>query len=330
MSKISDEYNREREILLTRLNELTVEKEELTQKLENLRIKTSSDSEKYLQLVSETVPAKDFEIATLKLNLVALEKELKELQKPVEEIERNGRSAETESIDHDSSAVYELKTKLQLANDRYEQTAQALKLSHEEYEKMVKRYEDKLATSKLNLHDNLNSFTREHEKTIQELSTTILKFENLLEERNTKILQLSSSKPISIPMPTRASTSSSSKLGRNDSYDHISNTSSTPPGTSHMAIPVPAPAPAPVPIPIPVQHQHINHNFPTTPSQLHQHHHNQQQQNAQFLSNPVVHYPPHVSRNNSMPVVNTSQQQAQAVPIIRGRGGYQKRSKKLM
>lgn len=97
-----------------------------------------------------------------------------------------------------------------------------------------------------------------------------------------------------------------------------------------MAIPVPAPAPAPVPIPIPVQHQHINHNFPTTPSQLHQHHHNQQQQNAQFLSNPVVHYPPHVSRNNSMPVVNTSQQQAQAVPIIRGRGGYQKRSKKLM
>ena len=164
MSKISDEYNREREILLTRLNELTVEKEELTQKLENLRIKTSSDSEKYLQLVSETVPAKDFEIATLKLNLVALEKELKELQKPVEEIERNGRSAETESIDHDSSAVYELKTKLQLANDRYEQTAQALKLSHEEYEKMVKRYEDKLATSKLNLHDNLNSFTREHEK----------------------------------------------------------------------------------------------------------------------------------------------------------------------
>ena len=218
----------EKEILLTRLNELTVEKEELTQKLENLRIKTSSDSEKYLQLVSETVPAKDFEIATLKLNLVALEKELKELQKPVEEIERNGRSAETESIDHDSSAVYELKTKLQLANDRYEQTAQALKLSHEEYEKMVKRYEDKLATSKLNLHDNLNSFTREHEKTIQELSTTILKFENLLEERNTKILQLSSSKPISIPMPTRASTSSSSKLGRNDSYDHISNTSSTP------------------------------------------------------------------------------------------------------
>ena len=332
MSKISDEYNREREILLTRLNELTVEKEELTQKLENLRIKTSSDSQKYLQLVSETVPAKDFEIETLKLNLVALEKELKELQKPVEEIVRNGRSAETESIDHDSTAVYELKTKLQLANDRYEQTAQALKLSHEEYEKMVKRYEDKLATSKLNLHDNLNSFTREHEKTIQELSTTILKFENLLEERNTKILQLSSSKPISIPMPTRASTSSSSKLGRNDSYDHISNTSSTPPGTSHMAIPVPgpAPAPAPVPIPIPVQHQHINHNFPTTPSQLHQHHHNQQQQNAQFLSNPVVHYPPHVSRNNSMPVVNTSQQQAQAVPIIRGRGGYQKRSKKLM
>ncbi|RCK66671.1 Tuberous sclerosis 1 [Candida viswanathii] len=312
---LSDEYNRERETLVSRLQEISAERDELLRKLDDESARISSEAEKYVQLTTEIVPAKDYEIETLKLKLVALEKELKGLQMSSKEADHNGHTAEADGVDPDSSAVYELRTKLQSANERYYQTTQELRSSHEAYEKMVKKYEDKLATSKLSLHDNLNAFTREHEKKIQELSTTLLKYENLLEERNAKILQLSSSKPISIPLPTRGSTggSSSNKLGRNDSYDRISNASSSPPGAQHMPPQLP--------------HHHTNPIFPPAPSAAAPIHH---QHNSQFLSNPAAHYAPHVARHNTAPIVNTSQQQAQAVPIIRGRGGYQKRSKKLM
>ena len=320
MLKLSDDYNRERDILVLKLEELKSEKQELMLNLEDARMKTSTEIDKYIELVTEILPTKDYEIESLKLKLIIIEKDLKDLQKSTKDVGSNGYSVENEAKEYDSNTVYELKTKLQLANERYEHTMQELKSSREEYKKMIKKYEDKLATSKLNLHDNLNSFTREHEKTIQEMSTTILKYENLLEERNVKIMQLSSSKPISIPIHARASTSSS-KLARNDSYDHISNTSSSPPGTTHISIPIPVSAPDPLP------HQHTTPNFPSTPAQHQQFHH---QHNSQFHPNTPAHYAPHFARNNSAPVVNTSQQQAQAVPIIRGRGGYQKRSKKLM
>lgn len=209
----------------------------------------------------------------------------------------------TQSYVDTDAIIYELKTKLQLVTEKYNQTAQELKSSTEAYDKMVKKYEEKLRTSKLNLHENLNSFTKENGKKIQDLLTTILKYENLLEEKNSKILQLSSSKPISIPISTPRPSTSSNKLSRNDSYDHIFSSSAYSPSQP--------------------------------PPQLPHHHNSGNDVTAAQHSTPMgqvssSYFPPQPLRNNSAPITSTPAASQPAIPIIRGRGGYQKRSKKLM
>ena len=156
----------------------------MTRELNDTISKTSSDLLKYDLLIKDVIPTKDYEIENLKLKLSALEEKLKE--RP-EEMHTTDSETTTQSHVEVDATVYDLRTKLQLVNEKYNQTAQELKSSSEAYDKMVKKYEEKLKTSKLNLHENLNSFTKENEKKIQDLLTTILKYENLLEEKTQNI-----------------------------------------------------------------------------------------------------------------------------------------------
>ncbi|KGU32701.1 hypothetical protein MGM_02058 [Candida albicans P75063] len=306
LTKLSTDHDEEKKILIKRLEDLNLEKEKLTRELNDTISKTSSDLSKYDLLIKDVIPTKDYEIENLKLKLSALEEKLKE--RP-EEMHTTDSETTTQSHVEVDATVYDLRTKLQLVNEKYNQTTQELKSSNEAYDKMVKKYEEKLKTSKLNLHENLNSFTKENEKKIQDLLTTILKYENLLEEKNSKILQLSSSKPISIPIGTPRPSTSSNKSSRHDSYDPIFSSSAYSPSQLQQQQQQQQPSP---------HHHHsgnditaIQHSTPM----------------GQLSSS---YFPPQPIRNNSAPITSTPAASQQAIPIIRGRGGYQKRSKKLM
>lgn len=300
LTKLSMEHDEEKKILIKRLEDLNLEKENLAKELNGTINKTTSNLLKYESLITNVIPSKDYEIENLRLQLSALEEKLKEKPKAMQTTDSN---TTTQSYVDTDAIIYELKTKLQLVTEKYNQTAQELKSSTEAYDKMVKKYEEKLRTSKLNLHENLNSFTKENGKKIQDLLTTILKYENLLEEKNSKILQLSSSKPISIPISTPRPSTSSNKLSRNDSYDHIFSSSAYSPSQP--------------------------------PPQLPHHHNSGNDVTAAQHSTPMgqvssSYFPPQPLRNNSAPITSTPAASQPAIPIIRGRGGYQKRSKKLM
>ena len=161
LTKLSTDHDEEKKILIKRLEDLNLEKEKLTRELNDTISKTSSDLLKYDLLIKDVIPTKDYEIENLKLKLSALEEKLKE--RP-EEMHTTDSETTTQSHVEVDATVYDLRTKLQLVNEKYNQTAQELKSSSEAYDKMVKKYEEKLKTSKLNLHENLNSFTKENEK----------------------------------------------------------------------------------------------------------------------------------------------------------------------
>ncbi|KAG2734403.1 hypothetical protein G9P44_002409 [Scheffersomyces stipitis] len=310
--------------LSEKIIELQEENSELRLRLDDLSGENRSINSGFNTIVNEVVPEKDFEIENLKMRLQELELNNVEFKKQIEHFEGEN-SAKRDIVDknHDLSIqekkIYSLKEELLLVSDKNQKLAAELAKAQDMYESIVRTYENKLSSSKFDLNENVNSFTAHFEKKIQELSTTILRYEALLEEKNSKIMQLSSSKPISIP--------GAASSGVNTIYNRSSKSTTRIPSTpgdindmhgekgrSNSSLESGTPPPSRVPIGV---QQH--------PSQ-------QSQFTYPHLNQVGAHAPPQPPAAiprfsaNLVPTVGTSSQQ----PIIRGRGGYQKRSKKHM
>ncbi|KAG7661365.1 uncharacterized protein J8A68_005157 [[Candida] subhashii] len=308
------EHQGQIDLLNKRLEQVLAEKQELMRKYEEDVGERKGMSEKYRRLIEVVVPEKNCEIENLRVRIRYLEDNIKELNQKLVSTDMNSgkmtKEVSTSNLTDQDEVIFNLKTEMLAMKEKYHKVSQELQKSNHLYEAMIKKYENKLASSKLHLNENLDSFTYQYDKKIQNLSTTILKYENLLEEKNAKILQLSSSKPISIPNPINNTPKLSYRM--DDAFDHITNRS------------------------------HSNSSESTSPPSGHPH--------GMFPPAPIVnyqHYQPQVFRSSGssggVPIINpqslaataatanaNANANANAVPIMRGRGGYQKRSKKHM
>ncbi|KAK6464020.1 hypothetical protein DFJ63DRAFT_333616 [Scheffersomyces coipomensis] len=312
--------------LFTQLQELQEKNRDLKYLFEEIQNENNSLHGDLNQLNERIIPIKDLEIENLKVKLKELETNQVNNNKAAKKSTEEEEEVSTDMSEIERKLV-RLRDELLVSQDKNSKIAQELSKSQDAYQAMQKSYEYKLASSKIDLNENINSFTSHYDKKIQELSTTILKYEALIEEKNSKILQLSSSKPISIPMSTggyripdnripqrlsRTSTTADFNEGyiqekdrSNSSLDSIS----PPPSNVHLG------------------HQPTFSNYPQFKHQM---------QTA------VGSIPPQLQNKTPSTLLgqqlqqqqlqqqSSQQQQQQQQPIIRGRGGLQKRSKKMM
>lgn len=290
--------------LIGKLGVLKDENEELHNKLQHLLNESRVMSENLQTLQNETIPEINLENATLKNKITDLQNKQAEKNTQHENVVEKLEKQETfkapqdgEVCDHDKK-IFELKGEILYLNEKISTLVHEAESAQNTNESMTKTFETRLAASKLDMNEGLSSYTSQYEKKIQELSTIILKYESLLDEKNSKIFQLSSTKPISIPgtpatfgrnssgairMAGRISRASTSDFNgiyeTNDrSNSSVDSINSPPPGPLH--------------------------------------------QNLYGSNNPNS-QPRPTSGPNAVPGL-------QPQPIVKGRGGYQKRSKKIM
>ncbi|CAI5757736.1 unnamed protein product [Candida verbasci] len=270
-----NEFKKEKNLLLNKLQQLEQEKEEVKKEIDKLNDNKMIDT-KNIQRLMEEVSLKDYEIEKLKLKINDLTTVKEEPKKPEVKVIKEPA---------DDKTIYELRSQVHLITERYNEALAQLANEKKQQDELIKKYEQEIKQSKYNIDENITQFTSKYEKKIQELSTIILKYETLLEEKNSRILRLSSSKPI--PIGTNNTSSTNSRMSsRSDSYDHISESYSPPNGNSYNPHIMPSPA-------------------------------------------PIQFYQPKYTRNNSASNSGNNSTSSN-VPIMRGRGGIQKRSKKMM
>lgn len=302
--------------LTNQLLSMKSENESLKENLNSIISDGKIASDSLLKLLDHIIPDKEHEIHDLKVKLSDLEKQRKIL---IESHQSHDTIKERNEVEHSfnenfdlndyEQTILKLRNEIAMLNENNSRVNQELNNLQELYESTIKNYESKLSISKLELSDEVYNHTIQYEKKIQELSKTIRKFEDLLEEKNAKIIQLSTSKPISIPGAQGSSTGdggmmSTPRMYNNQPYgfNHLpTNTNEN--GLERMYDP-------------------LSREKNMAPGSDY----------SQIL-NPQPHFVN--PRNNSAsgshtPVLLQPQVLTQTPPIVRGRGGYQKRSKKHM
>lgn len=319
----------ERDDFATKLLKLQDTRRSITDSLAVLESENAELKSHIETLTKEVVPQKDQSINHLSCQLKdiqtdydLIEKELADVKvsKPVENID----TKETAEVDGPEKQIFDMKQELNMLNERNFKLNEEIQYLKVNLDTATKRYETKVGANKNEVAFQLGNIHNQYEKKIQELSSTILKYETLLEEKNLRIAQLSSSRPISIP----GSMSTGSEMGRNPSQSqshfnagYTNNGSNNATGQTHpMAIQNP-------------QGQYSQPMYENNPMDLYEA--NRQSSNssnesisahAQLPFNtPPLHTPVPMSKHSSF-----TGTQPQSTPIVKGRGGYQKRSKKHM
>lgn len=92
-----------------------------------------------------------------------------------------------------------LRTELEMARSQNHTIQREIRDLEEKLDLTVRGYEKQVASLKLDLGGAVREQVRHYERRIQELNTTIMKYATSIEEKNNMIVQLSTSKPIKIP-----------------------------------------------------------------------------------------------------------------------------------
>lgn len=186
--------------LLTQLETLGREKAELEEKLSELESKHHFLQVNMDERFNNIVPQREAEIADLRrrleeqLHLDTIKSKLVDLELSAqEEVANDVTGTEQEK------RIFDLQTENELLNVNNRQLASQVNELQQEFDSQIKGYEAQLFASKQALSENVGKYSLQYEKKIQELSAVILRYEGLLEERNSRIKQLSSLVPIAIP-----------------------------------------------------------------------------------------------------------------------------------
>lgn len=292
---------------------------------ENSQLKSQIDT-----LNKVVIPDKNHIINDLNLKLndtlndfKLVEDELKDLKLTRLHSDVNANAQLNPELNEDERQMFNLKQELAMMMERNQKLEQEISVLRSNLETANTSMETRSSTDRNEILQNLNSITKQSEKKIQELSSTILKYESLLEEKNLRIAQLSSSRPISIP----GSASVGSESGRLPSQTQMPpqfNNGYSGGGTTNTSINQGN-------LPYGPQHQFSSGTY-DSPMDMYET--NRQNSNSSGESvngnvqlpfnTPPLHTPP----LQTPPSVNMAK--PPPVPIIKGRGGYQKRSKKHM
>lgn len=240
---------------------------------------------------------KDLEV---ELNHLKLEQATSSVKPVAEPPEREiTRTPETPNplIPRSEEELQSVRTDLEIARSNYSALQRELKDLEEKMDLTVRGYEKQVTGLKLDLGGTVRDQVRHYERKIQELNATIMRYATSIEEKNNMIVQLSTSKPIKIP-------------GGRDMKEA-------------RASPV-----KPRNIPVPTR-QNRNLEFGTPdqrPGRNMQDFFETRSSSGSLIrsstSNQLV-------QPNTRPQAVLRLPTTQSIPIIKGRGGYQKRSKRM-
>lgn len=189
--------------------------------------------------------------------------------------------------------IADLRMELRMVKEQNTKIALELEKTSETIDITTRSYEKQLARTKLDIGEAVRAQSGHYERKIQELNTAIIKYESSLEEKNARIMQLSTSKPIRIPGPMDIARPGMSK------------------STSAIKFRTPEALD---------QRGKIHDYFERDGSSV---------SLESNLSANLSHVPPQ-QKMQTLTSSASRQNLTQPIPIIRGRGGYQKRLKKLM
>lgn len=102
-------------------------------------------------------------------------------------------------IPRSEDELQSLRTELEIAHSNSNAVQRELKDLEEKMDLTVRGYEKQVAGLKLDLGGTVRDQVRHYERKIQELNATIMRYATSIEEKNNMIVQLSTSKPIKIP-----------------------------------------------------------------------------------------------------------------------------------
>lgn len=202
-------FKSENSILFNKIKDLESENNDLKSSLTHANAEQQMLKNSISHAMEQILPEKEFELDLLRKTLTELETVNRSLQIDIKEAredhareETKGDNSFTSQLDVNLSdldkLIFNLKNELLMINDKNIKLSQELTKLQELYDVAVKSYEFKISSSKLELNKNISSFTTQYEKKIQELSSIIHKYEGLLDEKNKMLVLLSSSKPIKI------------------------------------------------------------------------------------------------------------------------------------
>lgn len=268
--------------LKSQIEELQGMKQELSAKNEDLVAKVELYEKDTTQ---EKLQALSNELEVLRQRNVALEKKgLPVLEDRKEDV--------SPIVSQNTKEIIDLRNEIAVLEKQNSKLATELETTLEQLDTTTKSHEKELRGLKLELGEAVRAQSGHYEHKIQELTTAIVKFETALEEKNTRIMQLSTSKPIRIPgtiemaRPPQSRSSTVSAFRTPD-------------------------------IGAPDQRGGMRDYFAGVMSV-----------ESSLSSNLSL---PSSSAKLATPTVSTPRTATpQTIPIIRGRGGYQKRAKKLM
>lgn len=185
-------------VLMNKVTSLEKETTRLQQELNYSENHLADITLKYEELTRDKIVSMRGEIDLLKNKLYESNSELKTLkEKPLstslrfqEQKHQAIREGETDKL------IYALQNEISVLTEKNTKLTQSAKMVEAEYQAKIRHLEDKLNNYKGELASELKSLTFQSERKIQDLTKTMQKYDSFIEEKNNKILQLSTSKKI--------------------------------------------------------------------------------------------------------------------------------------
>ncbi|PVH15460.1 uncharacterized protein CXQ87_003301 [Candidozyma duobushaemuli] len=190
-----------------------------------------------------------------------------------------------------------LRTELEMARSQNHTIQREVRDLEEKLDLTVRGYEKQVASLKLDLGGAVREQVRHYERRIQELNTTIMKYATSIEEKNNMIVQLSTSKPIKIPGGRDMQESESSPVKPRN-------------------IPVPS-------------RQNRNFEYDTPDQRTSRNMQDFFETRSSSGSSMRSSASAQLAQPSTRPQAIYRSPTTSSIPIIKGRGGYQKRSKRM-
>ncbi|CUM65130.1 uncharacterized protein PRCAT00002757001 [Priceomyces carsonii] len=298
--KLSSMHDKD-ELVLDKLRQVLIEKQKISSQLElkNTELQSKVSDLNYLnKMLSE----RDFEINQLKTKAAMFENTNRlSTTKPTDNTSSNLLASENstqqirceEGPNAEEQAMHSMKNEILILTECNLDLSKDLTESRALLDSSIKSYESKIDVLRQELGERAKALTLNYEQRIQELTATVRKYEGFLEEKNARIVQISMSQPVAIPTPTPLLSIHSNGNSNENSNNNSSNNNNNYNNRLNTSMSS-------------SRSSSLSPSNVTSPKQQH--------------TSPYLQSPP--PQRPSIPP-NTQ-------PIIKGRGGYQKRSKKFM
>lgn len=230
-------FTRDFSVLINKLEIVENENESYREQLEALRYDYNAAEETTLRLLNIDLPKKTAELEKLRDQLENLLATTRETSTPQPLLD------DPESVDVGTDwteEVFNLKGELVMVQHDNDQLRREVRVLEDRLTQAALATEAKIEGAKFDVRETLDAYVKPYESKIDTLGAVIRKYEGLLVEKNARIAQLSSSKPILIPQRLSSLSDGSEYAVKGLSFAEFPRTKSPPLpflGPSHQAAP---------------------------------------------------------------------------------------------